>query len=271
MINLNLPPMDTYWVDPSHREYFIVHWGDGFTPTTVAAEANTVRAYDDYHRNTQGWGGIGYNLCVGPATGEVYLGRGLNAVGAHSPNRNYNGIGVCVLGSPTVVTDAIKRGLREAYRIACEHTGKKLIINVHRNSPGNYTDCPGDALADWVMHGGITASETSQKTPTKRKGKQKMLLIHLKDYATGSWRPGSGHLFAIVGEGFFFRFTDQAVADRFARQLGNSVEVTNAIWDGLSQAARTGSNSPAYRDKTDENIEKIAAGIEKIAGDDTNG
>lgn len=245
MINLNLPPMDTYWVDPSHREYFIVHWGDGFTPTTVAAEANTVRAYDDYHRNTQGWGGIGYNLCVGPATGEVYLGRGLNAVGAHSPNRNYNGIGVCVLGSPTVVTDAIKRGLREAYRIACEHTGKKLQINVHRNSPGNTTTCPGDALTAWVMAGGITKPEAPKKETPKRKRKE-MHLIHIPEYVQGHWVPKSTPLYALVGPGYFQRITNPTRANALATIYGSSAQVSHAEWNDEVKAALLGSNDPGY-------------------------
>jgi N-acetylmuramoyl-L-alanine amidase len=53
--------------------------------------------------NAQRWPDIGYNFLVGE-DGNVYEGRGWDAVGAHAVPYNSNSIGICVIGDFTGVS-----------------------------------------------------------------------------------------------------------------------------------------------------------------------
>ena len=59
----------------------------------------TWNIYDvhNFHKNTNGWIGIGYNFFINP-DGTVFEGRGLN-VGAGATGYNYNSIHVCFAGN----------------------------------------------------------------------------------------------------------------------------------------------------------------------------
>lgn len=263
MIDIGLPPITPYWGTIISPEVFVVHWGTGYTPTNEAEEHNTLRGYDSFHRNTRGWGGIGYNLLVGAATGNVYKGRGFEYVGAHARGWNYNGYGCCVMGEPYEVTEAIKRGLRAAYLEACAHAGRKLIPQVHRNAPDPQgTECPGDALTAWVMGGGLTDNPPKPTKPveTNQSEKEKnMLFIKQDHYAKGHYETGTGGLYAIVAPGFFVRFTGDDQAKALEQTHGvKFCQVTNSMWDALAESAKHGSNSAAYRDTVDADIHRIA-------------
>lgn len=262
MIDIGLPYIEPYWGYLSNVDYFVVHWGTGYTPKNEAEEHNTLRGYDAFHRNGRGWGGIGYNLLVGPATGNVYKGRGFNVAGAHARGWNFNGYGCCVMGEPYEVTEAIKRGLRAAYAEACTYAGKRLIPQVHRNAPDSQgTVCPGDALTAWVMGGGLTTIDAPTKPEPKpeKKKEQKMLFIKQNHYAKGHYESGTGGLYAIVAPGFFVRFTgdDQATAIEQSHGV-KFCQVTDSMWRALADSAKLGSNSPAYRDTVDADINHIA-------------
>jgi N-acetylmuramoyl-L-alanine amidase len=53
--------------------------------------------------DTNGWDDIGFNFVVGE-DGNVYEGRGWNAVGSHAVPYNGNSIGICVIGDFTGVS-----------------------------------------------------------------------------------------------------------------------------------------------------------------------
>lgn len=50
------------------------------------------------HHKSQGWKDIGYHLLIAP-DGEIWLGRPLNEVGAHTVGRNSRSVGVCLIGN----------------------------------------------------------------------------------------------------------------------------------------------------------------------------
>ncbi len=157
-----LPPLtgeSTWTTAASNREGFAVHWDGGETPKTEAHERALLQAYDRYHRQNGFGGAIGYNLAVGPVTGNVYEARGLNKIGAHAGGANTANIGCIVIGGPGNLTPAAKRGLQEAYQLACNYTGKRLRQRVH--SDLNSTGCPGDTIRNWVHNGGLLGSESS--------------------------------------------------------------------------------------------------------------
>ena len=141
-----------YTRDKSLVEKIVVHYGDGETPKTEKREKELIKAYDNWHK-TKGWGGLGYNLIVGPVTGNVYEGRGLDRVGAHATGHNTNSVGVCVVGGKDNLTPMAKKGLQEAYKIITEWRGKELPQVGHMDV-GN-TDCPGPELYAWVIAGGM--------------------------------------------------------------------------------------------------------------------
>jgi len=52
---------------------------------------------DRYHRS-KGWKGVGYHFVIMP-NGLIFVGRGLNEVGAHAAGQNERMVGVCLLGN----------------------------------------------------------------------------------------------------------------------------------------------------------------------------
>ena len=71
-------------------------------PSLVDWERNPNGSYwmnviDRYHRS-KGWKGVGYHFVIMP-NGLIFVGRGLNEVGAHTVGQNERMIGVCLLGN----------------------------------------------------------------------------------------------------------------------------------------------------------------------------
>lgn len=152
---------------PAQASEFIVHYDGGKTPKTAAEEVALLRAYDRHHAG-QGWGGIGYNLAVGPATGTVYEARGLDRVGAHTQGHNTVGIGVVLIGGEDALTDKAKQGLRDAYTIATQWAGKQLKVSGHKDHAN--TSCPGTKAYAWLKAGSILSQgnyvyEQGKKVP----------------------------------------------------------------------------------------------------------
>jgi hypothetical protein len=81
-------------VAPSQRRWFVVHWPGS---AVGGDERAVVRAIERHHRQAQGWQAApGYNFLVG-RSGTIYEGCGRDVRGIHSPPRNIDGWGVCVL------------------------------------------------------------------------------------------------------------------------------------------------------------------------------
>lgn len=78
----------------------IHHGGTATFCTTQAACAAIVRAYQNFHMDTNGWLDIGYNFVVGE-DGNIFEGRGWTRVGAHAVNWNSRSIGIAVIGDFT--------------------------------------------------------------------------------------------------------------------------------------------------------------------------
>ena len=56
----------------------------------------TVTEIDKWHRE-KGYNGIGYHYVIG-LNGEVWKGRDINLIGAHTQGQNANSIGICYVG-----------------------------------------------------------------------------------------------------------------------------------------------------------------------------
>ena len=57
----------------------------------------TVETIHNYHKNSLGWSGIGYNFYI-RKDGNIYRGRPENTIGAHASGSNSNSIGICFEG-----------------------------------------------------------------------------------------------------------------------------------------------------------------------------
>jgi N-acetylmuramoyl-L-alanine amidase len=81
--------------------YTVIHHG-GTTEYCYdqASCAAIVRAYQDYHIDTNGFGDIAFNFVVGE-DGNIYEGRGWGVVGELAPNYITRSIGICVIGEFT--------------------------------------------------------------------------------------------------------------------------------------------------------------------------
>jgi len=85
--NLSFKPMDTR----TKTEQIVLH----HSGVTVR---QSVEVIHNYHKNTNGWCGIGYHFYI-RTTGEIYRGRPEDTVGAHAVGANYNSIGICFEGN----------------------------------------------------------------------------------------------------------------------------------------------------------------------------
>lgn len=127
----------------TQRRSFVVHYSAG--PST-----QTVKQIQNYHMDGNGWSDVGYNFLV-DVSGRIYEGRGWTIVGAHAPNHNTSGIGVCMIGRDGDSTPAAKKAIRWLYDEANRRAGRTLQRLGHRDVYS--TSCPGNELHAWVKAG----------------------------------------------------------------------------------------------------------------------
>lgn len=84
-------PSGTFRVDNTDRTEIIIHH-------TAGSEGETVQGIDRWHREGQGWAGIGYHFTIGN-NGTIFEGRPLEMIGAHAGGRNVGTIGIAVMGN----------------------------------------------------------------------------------------------------------------------------------------------------------------------------
>lgn len=141
-------PRSVTHVPWDQRTGFMVHY-------SAANAAQTVREIQRYHMETRGWADIGYNLLVRSTTGQIYMGRGWDVLGAHCVGYNTPNIGVCVIGAdvPGVqdVSEPARAALRWLYAEAQRRAGRRLVLLGHRDR--GQTTCPGDELYAYVRAG----------------------------------------------------------------------------------------------------------------------
>jgi len=137
------------FVAPGSRRFFVVHWPAG---AVSGDERAAVRAIERSHRVGQGWQAApGYNFLVG-RSGTVYEGAGRDIRGIHSPPRNTDGWGVCVLVAiGETPPPACLNAVRALYAHLNGVAGRTLAMSWHGQHFA--TECPGPALRSWVQRG----------------------------------------------------------------------------------------------------------------------
>ena len=155
-------------VAPSSRRFFVVHW----PVMGTRDERQWCRDIERVHRN-QGWAAApGYNFLVG-MSGTIYEGCGRDVRGIHSPPRNTDGWGVCVLQPSTAagratapISQAARNSTRALYDWLCTVAGRSINRSWH--GADFATACPGPDLIAWVrggMQGGAPAPAPTPPAP----------------------------------------------------------------------------------------------------------
>lgn len=154
--NLNFGAMDKR----TKTEQIILH----HSGVTVL---QTVETIHNYHKNTNGWAGIGYHFYV-RKNGSIYRGRPENMIGAHASGSNYNSIGICFEGNfekEKMETKQLEAGkelvayLKNKYKIDTVKGHKEV---------GQGTECPGKNFPLAEMKGASASGTSDKKEETKK-------------------------------------------------------------------------------------------------------
>jgi len=137
----------------SSRRFFTLH----YPVMSDRPNHQWARDIERMHLN-QGWAIIGYNYIVSNRDGEIMEGAGLNVRGIHSPPRNVDGFGVCVLQPSTPqgaltapLSAAARTSTRQLYEWLCGRTGRRLQPSWHGQHFA--TACAGADLNAWARAG----------------------------------------------------------------------------------------------------------------------
>lgn len=107
-----------------------------------AAGTGSVEDIHSWHINGNGWAGIGYHFYV-RKNGEVYAGRPVDTVGAHTYGENSHTIGICFEGNfeNETMSDAQKNAGAELVAKLRKDFPTVKRVSGHRDH--NSTACPG--------------------------------------------------------------------------------------------------------------------------------
>lgn len=137
---------------PRRPAPFVVvhHTAGAFCSNRAGCDAQ-MRNIQHFHRNTNGWADIGYNLCVGEC-GNAYMGRGWDRQGAHAPGYNNQSVGICIFGNFTsrqpnaAALTALQRTINCG--VGMGHIASGHWVIGHQQASA--TACPGTALMNHV-------------------------------------------------------------------------------------------------------------------------
>ncbi len=124
-----------------------IHESDTPNNDTISAAAR-VRQIQSYHRDVRGWCDIGYHFLIS-SDGEIYEGRPITRLGAHTAGANTDNVGIALIGSFNQVapssaqlaaTSALLRAIATQYGITLSRT----TVKGHREQGTTETDCPGE-------------------------------------------------------------------------------------------------------------------------------
>lgn len=101
----------------------------------------SVEVIHNYHKNIQGYAGIGYHFYV-RKDGSIYRGRPEDKVGAHAYGANSDSIGICAEGdfNTEIMSEVQKNAIKELVAYLKEKYNVSTVIG-HRDTIA--TSCPG--------------------------------------------------------------------------------------------------------------------------------
>ncbi len=102
----------------------------------------SVEIIHEYHKNTNGWAGLGYHFYV-RTDGSLYRGRPENTVGAHAVGANYNSIGICFEGNFSE-EEMNNKQLKAGQELIAYLKDKYKITKVVGHIDIDTSECPGN-------------------------------------------------------------------------------------------------------------------------------
>ncbi|XP_071095149.1 peptidoglycan-recognition protein SD-like [Haliotis cracherodii] len=129
-------------------DYVIIHHGATAGCNNKEDCVKIMQSYQNFHLDGRGWSDIGYNFAIGD-DGNVYEGRGWDAVGAHTGGCNSKSIGIVFIGNfnnrepSEAALDALKKILECGVRNGKLMTSFRLLgrrdvtIRFWSESPGD--------------------------------------------------------------------------------------------------------------------------------------
>lgn len=114
---------------------------------TLSQEQKRMRDIQNLHIVDRRWDDIGYNYIIMPS-GRVYEGRGKNVIGSHATDEN-DKPGISFDGKFNSVLPT-KEALKSLSWLLDELNLTKNNFKGHREYSGGKTDCPGDALFNYI-------------------------------------------------------------------------------------------------------------------------
>lgn len=205
------PTKPQFTVPLSERKYLFAHYlgEEDAKPDRLAQLQWVQRFHQDYNK----WSDIGYNFVI-DQDGRIYEGRGRDAVGAHCPGFNRNGIGVLfMMGDNDEPSEDAKQAFVALHKDLENTKGGTLKLKGHRD--GKSTACPGESLYAWVTAGAPVAKSSLTKPITPKEPKDMAAVImkgtaqqaYLTDgLTTKRWIKSSETVQAMRLDGF--RFVD---------------------------------------------------------------
>lgn len=126
-----------------------------------AAGSGTVEAVHAYHRNENGWAGIGYHFYI-RKDGNVYRGRPETWLGAHTSGHN-DMLGICVEGNyDTETMPSVQQNAVVDLIAYLKKTYGNLTVYAHRELDS--TSCPGEKYPlDAILNADKTSTAPSAK------------------------------------------------------------------------------------------------------------
>jgi len=120
---------------------------------TPEGRAVTVKEIDAWHRE-KGYNGIGYHYIIG-LNGQVWKGRDINHIGAHTQGQNSNSIGICYVGGCDKNMRA-KDTRTAAQKIALLNLVKELKqqfpkATIHGHNEFAAKACPSFNVKIWLL------------------------------------------------------------------------------------------------------------------------
>jgi hypothetical protein len=169
------------WADTQYiKDDIAIHWGGNHQPTWKdgqAAERKILQAWERYHMDTKGWRGIAYGFAIG-ASGTVYRLRGKNNYGAHTGDKDGDGISnnkeivpvVFIMGENSgPPTEEMWLSMSKLYWWLLEQPWTDGVMQVlgHREIQPT-TQCPGDDIIQGRNDGKATQTISVPSEPDPR-------------------------------------------------------------------------------------------------------
>lgn len=149
--NLSFSPLSSR----THTNRIILHH--------AAAKSCDAATIHDWHKNGNGWAGIGYHFVV-RKNGTIERGRPENAIGAHASDNNSDSIGICFEGD--FMLESMSQEQIDAGRELLTYLKKKYGINkVQKHKDVGATTCPGTHFPFDAIVNGSAADTGKPSTP----------------------------------------------------------------------------------------------------------